>query len=358
MTSTSHPEFNDTTEGLEVAKAFAGMVHGKTILVTGVNRRGIGFATVEAFASQSPYMLILTGGNSSNFQECIDALVAKYPDVLYRSLELELSSQESVRISAAEVLSWTDVPKIDIVINNAGVMFIPARTLNKDGIEMHLATNHIGHFFLTCLILPKLIEAAQGSPRGATRVVNISAGSPWVAKMRWSDLNFEQANKDLPEIERPDYDLHRLWGTTDVENAAYIPLEAYNQSKVANVLFGIAASKWLYDKYGILSLALHRGVMKTELDRRVAPEFIESAVARGLFSYRFLQAGAATTLVAALDPKLRVGETRGGDSAENYGAFLADCQISGSALPLAVSSDEAEKLWRLSEDLVKERFDW
>jgi NAD(P)-dependent dehydrogenase (short-subunit alcohol dehydrogenase family) len=59
-----------------------------------------------------------------------------------------------VRVGAAEILSWVDVPTVDILVNNAGVMLVPERTLTEDGVEMHFATNHIGHFLFTCLIMP------------------------------------------------------------------------------------------------------------------------------------------------------------------------------------------------------------
>ena len=76
----------------------------------------------------------------------------------------------------------------------------------------------------------------------------------------------------------------------------------------------------------------------------------------GMVDIKTPGAGAATSVVAALDPKLRAGETRNGK--ENYGAFMLDCQVSEAALPGAVSSSEAEKLWNLSEKLVKENFAW
>lgn len=277
--------------------------------------------------------------------------------MVYRLLQINLSSQQSVRTAATELLSWSDIPTVDILVNSAGIMLLPERTLSENGIEMHFATNHIGHFLFTCLVMPKLIKAAQGTPEGATRVINVSSLSPMVSSMRWSDINFEKKNKDLPETEQPNYDVHRLWGAIDPENKSYIPLEGYNQSKVAKVLFGIAANKRLYDKYGILSLAVHPGVIKTELGRNAAPETsaaIKVMMERGVVSYRTLGAGASTSLVAALDPRLGVGETRVGR--ENYGAFLVDCQISDKAHPLAVSSNEAEKLWELSEEVVKEKF--
>jgi len=336
-----------------------------------------------------------------------------------------LSSQKSVRAAAAELISWSDVPVVNIVVNSAGIMLIPERTLSEEGIELQFATNHIGHFLFTNLIMPKLIKAAEGSPKGATRIVNVSSGSPMGATMRWSDMwvtpgvpyfpywsfwrdtrhgtrikesfivwpvalfviyiggrtwtrrrsssrcsdyayanfrfrsNFEKVNKDLPQDEQPNYAFHSAWGVTDTENKSYIPLEGYNQSKVANVLFGVGANKRLYEKYGILSLGLHPGVIKTELGRSAVPETltaIDAMAKSGVFTYKTLGAGAATSLVAALDPKLGVGGTKNGK--ENYGAFLADCQISDQARAESTSSAEAEKLWKLSEKLVNDTFAW
>ena len=207
--------------------------------------------------------------------------------------------------------------------------------------------------------MPKLLKAAEGGPKGATRIVNVSSGSPTVASMRWSDMNFEKINKDLPEAEQPPYHMHRRWGEKDPENSTYLPLEGYNQSKVANVLFSIAANKRLYEKHGILSLTVHPGVIPTELSRNALPETVQaikSMVAHRTFAYKTLGAGASTSLVAALDPKLGPSETKGGK--ENWGVYFMDCQISDKATPLAESSEEAEKLWKLSEELVKEKFAW
>lgn len=279
----------------------------------------------------------------------------------YRPLKLDLSSQQAVRDAAAEVLSWSDIPTIDIIINSAGVMLNAERALSKDGIEMHFATNHIGHFLFTCLLMPKLIKAAESNPtKGATRVVNVTSLSPTMASMRWSDINFDMKNKDLPEEEQPIYAVHRAWGQTgDLEEKSYLPLEGYNQSKVANVLFGIAANKRLFKKYGILSLAVHPGIIQTELGRYMDVETVAALNTMreaGYYSYKTAGAGAATSIVAALDPKLGAAETR--DGKENYGAYFMDCQISDKAKPRAVSSSEAEKLWKLSEELVKEKFSW
>ncbi|KUJ08195.1 putative short-chain dehydrogenase [Mollisia scopiformis] len=351
MTSTTYPEFSESTESLEVAKKFAGEIQERTILVTGVNRGGIGFSTAQAFASQSPSTLIIAGRTPSRIQDCIDALKQEYPEVNYRALKLDLSSQKAVREAAAELLSWTDVPTIDILINNAAVMNLPERQLSEDGLEMQFATNHIGHFLFTNLIMSKLIKGA--------RIVNVTSLSPTVAGMRWSDINFEKTNKDLPEAEQPPYEMHRRWGEVDPEEKSYLPLEGYNQSKVANVLFSIAANKLLYEKHGILSLAVHPGIIQTELGRYAAPETraaIQEMRDSGMIHFKTLGAGAATSLVAATDPKLGMPGTK--DGVENYGIYMMDCQISEKAGSRAVSNSEAERLWKLSEDLVKETFVW
>ena len=209
--------------------------------------------------------------------------------------------------------------------------------------------------------MPKLIKAAKGNSKGSTRIVNVTSASSMASSIRWSDINFDRKNKDLPEAEQPIYEWFKAWRYTDMEDKSYIPLDGYNRSKVANVLSGIETNKRLYNKYGILTLAAHPGIIETDLGRNFPSETlgaIETMRESGFFSYKTLGAGASTSLVAALDPGLAigVGETKNGT--ENWGAYLVDCQISNQANPLAVSSKEAESLWELSEKLVEQRFAW
>ena len=378
MAATTHPEFGAATEALEVAKAFASSIQGKTVLITGVNKGGIGYSTSYAIvsdppfpyqlrlrdghqASQNPKHLIVAGRNVSKLEVCIDELKADFPDVKYLPLVVDLSSQESIRSAAKEAMTWSWMPTIDRVINSAGVMGVQERTLNADGIEMHFATNHIGHFLLTSLLMPKIIKAAESNPKGTTRIVNVSSLSPTVSKMRWSDVNFDTKNQDLPDAEKPNFDWFKAWGYETPETEAYVPLDGYDRSKVANVLFGIGLNRRLFQKYSIVSTTVHPGVISTELGRHFPAETFEAVkklMEAGHFTYKTLGAGAATSLVAALDPKLggECGTTK--DGKENWGAYMIDCQISGLASPLAMSSDEAEKLWKLSEELVKEEFAW
>lgn len=355
MTSTTHPEFNAKTEAVTVAAAFATSIKGRTILITGLNKQGIGFSTAQAFASQSPKCLILAGRSTAKVQECVDSLRQQWSDIDYRLLQVDLSSQKSVRTAASTVMSWTDVPTIDLVINNAGVMNIPERTLTPEGVELHLATNHVGPFLLTNLIMPKLIAAAKGAPKGTVRIINISSLGVFLSALRPSDMNFAKPAGELPEKEKPNLEMLRQSRLPAEESMNYFPFIAYGHSKTCNVLFSVGLSQKLYEKYGILSLSLHPGEMQTELTRHTNKVWLEKAVKaraeRGMHFWKSLQQGASTTLVAALDPKLQ----KPGDDGRGY--YLNDCQI-GMAPAHAVDPVDAEKLWNISEDFVGEKFAW
>jgi NAD(P)-dependent dehydrogenase (short-subunit alcohol dehydrogenase family) len=184
--------FSAETEGLAVAAAYADAIKGRTILITGINRKGIGYATAESFASQSPKLLVLAGRTPAKLEECIKDLKSAYPGVEYRPLALDLSSQASVREAAKQVLSWTDVPVIDLLICNAGTMNIMTRTLTPEGIELTMATNHLGHFLLTNLLLPKIIASSKtASKKGSTRIVHLASSGTAVSGVRFSDLTYE-----------------------------------------------------------------------------------------------------------------------------------------------------------------------
>lgn len=356
MTATTHLSYDEKTEALEVAKAFSTAIKGKTVLVTGVNLQGVGFTTAQAFASQSPAHLIIAGRSAPKLQDCIDRLKKQYPHVDYRILILELSSQKAVRKAAGEVLLWGDIPTIDILVNNAGIMKMGAleRELNEDGLEMHFATNHVGHFLFTNLIMPKLLKAAEMNVKGSTRIVNVSSGAAESGGIRWSDLNLDRKSKELPMEEQPLYSICERWGVLDAPNMSYVPLIAYVQSKAANVLFGISLTERLYNSHGILSLSVHPGVVATELGRYNSQQQIDSIHRRakaGRFHFKTQGAGASTSLVAATDPKL------GPSKANGHGAYIKNCQIA-DAHPRAQSRSEAQKLWELSEGLVNQTFSY
>lgn len=109
----------------------------------------------EALASQKPHMIILAGRSEEKAKEIRDRIKRLHPETTTRYVPMDLASLQSVREGARHVLD-SDIPNIDILINNAGVMHLPTKQLSTDGYELHLATNHLGPFLLTKLLLPKL----------------------------------------------------------------------------------------------------------------------------------------------------------------------------------------------------------
>lgn len=354
MASVTVADFGASTNASDVAAAFSASVKGRTFLITGVNKLGVGYATAVALATQSPRRLVLAGRSHAKLQECADSLGNEYQDVDFRPLVLDLSSQKSVRATAAEVLSWEDTPVIDVVINNAGVMNIPKRTLSEDGIELHLATNHIGHFLFTNLIMAKIMASAANASPGAARVINVSSMATMVSPLRVSDLNWEKSTLELTDNEKPNLNMMKTAALVVDESMSYIPMGAYGQSKTANILYSVALNNRLH-KYGVTSIAVHPGEVKTELHRTTDLEWLKKTEewrAKMKIDWKTLEQGASTALVAALDPGL------GNVNFEGQGQFLSDCQLSKIAPAYALDTGKADELWAISEKLVKDSFTW
>lgn len=339
---TTHLEFDHTTSAFTVAAAFPLSIKGRVFIITGVSLGGIGGATAKALASQSPRLLILTGRTKEKVDAVISEIQSSSPEVECRFLQLELSSQSSVRKAASEVLAYEQV--IHVLINNAGVATVAERTLSEDGIEVQFATNHVGHFLFTNLVMPKLINAATSSSPGSVRIINLASNGHRYSPLRFSDINWEKTKDEIPADEWLDYDFlkARVNVPTDLP---YIPMAAYGVSKTANVLFSISLDQNL-KSLGIRSFAVHPGVINTELMRHMSREDGEATLKRLANSWKTLEQGASTTLVAALDPGLSHTEER---------IYMSDCQFADVK---AWASDPiaAERLWAMSEDLVKEKF--
>jgi NAD(P)-dependent dehydrogenase (short-subunit alcohol dehydrogenase family) len=141
------------------------------VLVVGVSPESIGSWMVTSIAQHHPALLILASRTRSKIDEVISGARRVAPHVHIEAVTVDLSFQTSVRAAAQEILDLA--PKLDIVINHAGVN-VMHHQLTPEGIEMHFGTNHIGLFLLTNLILEKIrkgaIEAAQ---KGSTRIINV-----------------------------------------------------------------------------------------------------------------------------------------------------------------------------------------
>jgi NAD(P)-dependent dehydrogenase (short-subunit alcohol dehydrogenase family) len=298
-----------------------------------------------ALASQHPSTLILTARNISKVESVVAKVHTSFPGITIRSVHLDLSNLSSVRQGASSIVQNT--PQIDVLINNAGVMGIPTRMLSVDRVEQHLATNFLGHFLLTNLLHPLLTVSS--------RIINITSGGYMVTPIRFSDYNFSLPTSSLPLSERPNEDAVAMLGIPDFLSTKehYVPLIAYLHSNMANVLFSTA----LADK-GFQAFSASPGVVVTELQRHM-PEGFRNPV----MFYKSASQGAATFLVAALDPELNSmykefslnARNADEEGIDNKGAYLEDCQVV-DLVAYAKDKSVAAKLWALGEELVGEKF--
>lgn len=175
-------------------------------------------------------------------------------NTVVKTVVLDLNSQSSVRAAARVISALTD--HLDLLINNAGVQSYH-RSFSPDGIESTFATNHLGHFLLTNLLLPQLLQAAD---RGGARVVNVASRAHFSSPIRFSDLNFDnEVRKDrveLPKSEQWNPKMPKWVLARDEEG--FPGFMAYAQSKTANILFTVALKRRLASK-GIESFAVHPG---------------------------------------------------------------------------------------------------
>ncbi len=201
-------------------------LEGKTYLITGGNS-GVGFETAKMLLKANAN-LILAGRNPIKVQQAKDEIV-KTGSGQVDTLIIDLADMASVREAAEEVNG--KYPKLDALINCAGVMQTP-HTKTVDGFELQLASNHLGHFLLTGLLL-NLLEKAGG------RIVNVSSIMHLSGKINFNDLMLEND---------------------------YSPSKAYNQSKLANLLFTFELNRRLTAKGSkVTTIASHPGVSATQL---------------------------------------------------------------------------------------------
>ncbi|KAF2497542.1 putative short-chain dehydrogenase [Lophium mytilinum] len=326
------PPYGAETTGEELVQAFASQIKGKVILTTGVSPGGLGAFFVEVIAKAQPDLLILAGRDTTKVQKTADTITAAHKDVKVRVLKLDLASLKQIREAAATVNSWTDVPHIDVLMNNAGIMACDYGK-SEEGFEKQFATNHLGPFLFTNLIIEKVIAASR------PRVVMVSSDGHRLGAIRFDDYNFDNGET---------YDKWR----------------SYGQSKTANMLFALSLAEKL-GKRGLSAYSLHPGVIGTNLGAKLDWEvdfndLRERALDKvqgnkeGWADFKFKTgdsgSGVATHVYAAFDPSL---------SGRN-GAYLQDCHVgdpwTDTVKPWATNGVEAERLWLLSEKLVGETF--
>jgi len=306
-------------------------LQGKRILVTGVSA-GLGIETARALAAHGAEVV----GAARDLKKAEAATTQVRRDAAsnagsFELIALDLASLKSVRECANELLAKGRF--FDVVIANAGVMATPfGHTV--DGFETQFGTNHLGHFVLINRIAPLL--------RKGSRLINLSS-----AGHRFSNVNL-----DDPNFERTPYE----------------PFIAYGRSKTANILFAVAFDR-RHRGRGVRAAAVHPGVIETELARHVDPARIQvlidqiskerAAEGKQSFQWKTVPQGAATSVWAAgVAPAKEIG----GKYCENchVGEVVADSAtvsgVSEGVLGYALDPDNAEALWKKSEEMVGEKF--
>ena len=279
---------------------------GTTAVITGANA-GIGRETVRHLCRRGARVIMGVRSVERGEEARADVLEsAREPGSSGHGspgavivLQLDLASLQSVRDFAQEVLARAD--KVNLLINNAGVMACP-RAETKEGFELQLGVNHLGHFLLTLLLLDRLIDSAP------SRIINLSSLAHTRGKMHFDNLMLERG---------------------------YGKWQAYYQSKLANVLFTRELARRLLGTR-VTTYAVHPGIVGTDLwrhqgcfDRLLQPMF------------KTPEQGAQTTLYCALAPEL----------ATLSGRYYADCkEVRPSAR--ARRDEDAARLWQISEELV------
>ena len=291
---------------------------GKSVLITG-GTSGLGAETARAMANKGAEVTI-TARTKAKGQATVDQIKSSTGKTI--SVEaLELGSTQSIRAFAERINSGDG--KIDILINNAGIMACPEGT-TEDGFEMQFGTNHLGHFLMTCLIAPSFNDGG--------RVVVLSSSAHQMSDVMFDDI--------------------------DMKKGGYERWKSYGQSKTANALFAVGLNKRLSAR-SIEVFSVHPGVIGTGLTKHLRirdflmfiPLMLIGAVKR-----KSVPAGAATQCFAATAPEI----------AGHGGSFLADCKIAEISpqkkrdmtvvWPYAIDPEAAERLWSLSEDMLGESF--
>lgn len=279
---------------------------GKTAVVTGANS-GIGYYTALELA-RAGAAVVIGCRDAGRGEEALRGLRQQSGGQV-SLVPLDLASLASVRAFAAEVRKT--VPRLDLLINNAGIMALPRRELTVDGFEKQFGTNHLGHFALTGLLLPAL----QASP--AARVVSVSSGMAWFGRLDIDDLQSERR---------------------------YSPMGTYSRTKVANLLFMLELQRRAGGP-ALRSVAAHPGGAATNLQKHAFERSIK-------WFGQSAQDGALPSLRAATAEDVKGGEY--------YGPLLLTMRGAPHHAwipPWARNEQLAARLWLRSEELTGVRFE-
>ncbi len=288
---------------------------GRIALVTGANT-GLGYQTTLALARKGA-RVVMACRDEERAKRARDGLLTAVPKAELELLLLDLASQESIRDASQAYLSRHN--RLDMLINSAGIM-APPRKETRDGFELQFGVNHLGHFALTGLLLPRLLETP------GSRVVTVTSTAHKFARIDFDDLQ-----------SRRSYGRYR----------------AYGRSKLANLLFAFELNRrFAAAGSDSLSMAAHPGLAETTLQQRTV-QSSASRFERAVYTtmhYAISQSaemGALPQLYAATAEDAEGGTLYGPEWLQTRG-FPVQVRPSRAA----TSWEDARRLWEISEELT------
>jgi NAD(P)-dependent dehydrogenase (short-subunit alcohol dehydrogenase family) len=287
-------------------------------VITG-STEGIGFEDALAL-SLAGWNVIMMGRNAQKGAESIARIYKINPKAKVSFEKIDLADLSSIKAFALRMASKGQA--IGLLINNAGVMTPPKRLETADGFELQFGTNHIGHFALTAQLLPLLRKSPD------PRVVTVSSVANRAGIINFDDLQ---------------------------STSSYAPMKAYSQSKLANLMFSLELQRQsVKHGWGIMSVAAHPGVSRTNLLITGAGRWSAPGIARTLLPFLFQPSaqGALPTLYAATSPRAIGGLYYGPNKMSETRGFPTIAKIPVQARDLNV----ALKLWAISKELANVEF--
>lgn len=279
-------------------------MRSQTILITGGND-GIGRATAQVLLERG-HEVVIAGRSPVKMEAAVATLRHRTGSEKIGWLECDLASLDSVRAASADFLRRYD--QLDVLINNAGI-FTNDLQLSSDGYELQFAVNHLGHFLLTHQLLPSLVAAPEG------RIVNLASVAHFHGQMDFDSLRGESGADD------------------------YNGLQAYAQSKLANVLF----TRELARRYPeVESNCLHPGVVRTRIANKRSRWYFSLLWTFYKPFMRPTRCGARTPLYLALSPEIR----------NVSGRYFDERQCCRKPSEAARDPELAGRLWSVSEQMA------
>jgi len=295
----------------------------KIAVVTGANT-GLGYQTSLGLTTAG-FTVVLACRSEEKANAAMEQIKRQFPDASLDFIPLDLVDRKSIQQFADTFSQRYDY--LNVLVNNAGVMG-PPYTITQNNLELQFDANHIGHFYLTSLMIEKLDQPFE------TRVVNVSS---LAGKRDHADIHFENLNFDGTYDEGP-----KMFGLSG--------MVAYSQSKLANILFTMELKDRLQSAgKNIKAVVVHPGVSRTDLSRNMSPllQFLAPVLVRFMDITKPEQ-GAESSLYGATNPDVNAGDFVGPTGKDERSGAPGLVPLPPKALDKAL----CERLWTTSEELL------